>query len=150
LIDGVFIRDHDREGGRLLSSRAPRLLPRARDGVWESNQDRSVERADVDPQFQRVRRDHPAEVALEKTPLMARRLLGEISTAIRAQQIRQAARLARQPLARVTIDELRDHARLRENDRLHAALQQRDQDPLRVDGRAAGASESPPSASAFS
>ena len=54
LVERVLARDQDGEAGAAAAGPSP-LLPQRRDRPREADRDRAVERADVDPELERVR-----------------------------------------------------------------------------------------------
>ena len=60
LIDGIISGQEDRQALAAAAAATAGLLPRAGDRAWVVNQQRDIERTDVDSQFERIRRCHAA------------------------------------------------------------------------------------------
>ncbi len=86
LIQRVLARDVDGEAAPAASDRgsagaSPHLAQRG-DGAGERDDDRGVERADVDAELQRVRRDHRAQLAAHQATLELAPLLRGIAATV--------------------------------------------------------------------
>ena len=82
LVDGVVVRDQDGEGLLAAAARAAGLLPGRGDRAGEPQQDRGVERADVDAQFQGVRGGDAQQLPREEGLLDGPAFLGQVPAAI--------------------------------------------------------------------
>ena len=124
-------RRHDRRERQVVAAtRAPHLLPRARERARIARQHRRIQPADIDAQLQRVRRHDAADAALAQPALDCTPLVRQIAAAVALDGRRAdvGARCAPgrrlQRFAQVAQQQLDAHARRREHDRLHACLQQ--------------------------
>ncbi len=120
LVECVVARDVDRQPAPAAARPAPHLAQRG-DGAREGHADRGVERADVDPELQRVRRHDAEQVAadqprLELAPLL-RRVAGPVGRDPRGELRLPAALQLEHGEARHQLDGL---ARLHEHDRPRA------------------------------
>ena len=95
------------------------LLPQARHGAREADRKRAVEKPDVDPELERVRRRHAEEVALDKPTLDVSPLRRRVARAVGREARGQ---LRPHTLGGEPVDQLRRLPRLRETDRPQAAL----------------------------
>ena len=82
--------------------------------------DRRVQPTDVDPQLQRVGRDHAAHPSVAQAALDLAPLVGQVAAPVAADRVRVAGRW-RERLAQVGGQHLDRGARAAEDDRLHAA-----------------------------
>src|SRR4029078_11532030 len=103
--------------------------PQGRDGAREPDRDRAVERADVDPELERIRRRHAEQLSVDEPPLDVTALLRRLPGSIGGQPSRCRGVEA---VAREAVDELRGLATLREADRAQAAAHQFCEEPPRV------------------
>ena len=81
LIQGVLAGHVHREAAPAAPRPAPHLAQRG-DGPREGDEDRRVQRADVDPQLQRVRGHHAEQLALDQPPLELAPLLRRVAGAV--------------------------------------------------------------------
>ncbi len=99
------------------------LLPGAGERAGEAGEDRGVEAADVDAELQRVRRDDTANTAVAEATFDRPTLVRQIAAAV-ALDFRRVADALLQRLAQVAEQQLDADAGGREDDGLHASLQQ--------------------------
>ena len=84
LVERVLARDEHGETGRAAAGPAP-LLPQRRDGAGEADRHRAVERADVDPQLERVRRRDAEQLPGHQPLLDLAALRRRVAGAVRSQ-----------------------------------------------------------------
>ena len=97
LVERVLAGDVDGEPAP-AAPRPPPHLPQARDGAGEGDADRGVELADVDPELERVGRDHRQQLAGAEPGLDLAPLLRRVAAAVGRDPLRQL-RLAARPRA---------------------------------------------------
>ena len=137
LIERVLTRDEDRQPTRPPSGATP-LLPQRGDGAGKADGDRAVERADVDPELERLRRGDPEQLALDEAALDLASLLRRVPGPVGSEP-RRGRRV--QPVAGEAVDELGCLAALREADRAQAPPDQTRQQPGGVPERARAGAE---------
>ena len=137
LVEPVLARDQHGEPAR-PPSRPPPLLPERRDRPREADRDGAVERADVDPELERVGRRHAEQLALDEAPLDLASLLGRVAGPVGREP---PGRRRVEPVAREPVDELRRLAALREADRAEPAAHEPGEQPRRVAERARARAE---------
>ena len=98
LVERVLAGDVDREPAP-APPRAPPHLAQRRDRAGERHADRGVERADVDPELERVGRDDAEQLAVDEPPLELAPLLRRVAGAVGRDPLGQLA-AARGPRAR--------------------------------------------------
>ena len=81
LVERVLARDQDGEPGAAAAGPAP-LLPQRRDRPGEADRDRAVERADVDPELERVGGRHAEQLARHQPLLDLAPLRGRVAGAV--------------------------------------------------------------------
>ena len=81
LVEGVLAGEKDRQPAPAPPRPAPHLA-QARHGDGKGDTDRSVERADVDPELERVRGDHGEQLARGEPPLELAALLRRVAGAV--------------------------------------------------------------------
>ena len=81
LVERVLARDVHGQAAPAPSGAAPHL-PQRGDGPGERDDDGRVELADVDPELQRVGRDHRAQLAADEASLQFAALLGGVAGAV--------------------------------------------------------------------
>ena len=118
LVEGVLARDEDGEPMASPPGASP-LLPQARHGAREAHRKRAVEKPDVDPELERVRRRHAEEVALDEPTLDVSPLCRRVARAVGREA---GGQLRPHALGGEPVDQLRRLPRLRETDRPQAAL----------------------------
>jgi hypothetical protein len=120
LVERVLPGDVDRQPAPAAPGPSPHLAQRG-DRAGEGDADRGVERADVDAQLQRVRGDHPEQLAVDQPALQLAPLLGRVAGAVGSDPLRElaAARVLEREL-REARDQLDRLARLHEHDRARA------------------------------
>jgi hypothetical protein len=121
LVERVLAGDVDGEAAAPAAGPAPHLLE-ARDRPWERDADRRVERADVDPELERVGRDDAEQLAVRQAPFDLAALAGRVTGAVGRNPVGQL--LVVEPLDRVAQDQLDALARLHEADRPRAGADQ--------------------------
>ncbi len=124
LVERVLAGDVDGEAAPPPPRPSPHL-PQAGDGAGEGDADRRVELADVDPQLERVGRDHREQLARRQPRLDLAPLLRRVAAAVGGdprRQLRLAAR--RQAVAGEALDQLDPAPALEEADRPHAVRDQ--------------------------
>ena len=133
VIQDALERYEEREALAATAPRPPRLLPQGAPGSLPPEVHRAVEPADVDPQLERVGRDHPFQIppyqALLDIAAFARAEPGPIHGQRRRQPPRPLVfRRRRQDLHPVRIDELGEFPSLGKHDRrepfLHALCEE--------------------------
>ena len=137
LVERVLARDQDGEAGAAAAGPPP-LLPQRRDRPREADRDRAVERADVDPQLERVGRRDAEQVARHQPLLDLAALRRRVAGAVRRQP-RRHRRL--DPLGREAVDQLDRLAALREADRPQALRDEAGQQARGVAERAGADAE---------
>jgi len=106
LVEGVIAGDqYDHCLAVGATSYATSLLPEAHVAAWIPSDHRYVQRADVNPQFERVRRDHPAQLAAPQPGLDLSAFFGVIPGLVGADPAReiradQAPHVQQHPLDR--------------------------------------------------
>ena len=126
------------KGGERCSrapSGAPHLLAGRRDGAGVAYQDRRIECADVDAQFQRVGGDDDACLAVAQVAFDGTAFLGQIAAAVALDGVWGKAG-ADGPLAQFAQQHFHSHTGAGKEDRLHAGLEQLQR---QFDGLAGGA-----------
>ncbi len=120
LVERVLAGDVDRQTPAAAAGAAPHLAQRG-DGPGERDDHGRVELADVDPQLQRVGRDHRAQLTTRQPALQLAPLLGGVAGAVGRDQLGQLGVPGRRQLvldeAAQQLDAL---ARLHEADRARA------------------------------
>ena len=144
MIDDVLIqrrarRHHHRHRHSAAAAGASHALPGRSDRSGIAGKHRDIEAADIDAQFQRVRRNHAANAPVAQAALDLTPLIGQIAAAIADDGF-----LRRRPgfdsRLQVAHENLGDQPAVGENDRRNVALQERRRDLLRlVDVRAPNA-----------
>ncbi len=116
-----------------------RLLPRAGDAAGIAGHDAGVERANINPQFQRVGAHHAHDLAVAQSPLDVPALSGQVAASVSANQLLALAHFAHGFLE-VCCDDLNAQPASGKDDRLHIPRQEmtRQADRL-LHGRAANA-----------
>ena len=94
LVERVLAGDVDGEPAPAPPRPAPHL-PQAGDGAGEGDADRRVELADVDPQLERVGRDHRQQLAARQPRLDLAPLLRRVAAAVGGDPLRQLRLAAR-------------------------------------------------------
>ena len=116
LVERVLAGDVDREPASAPARPSPHLAQRG-DGSRERHADRRVERADVDPELERVGRDDGEQLALGQAPLELAPLLRGVARAVRRDAIGELAMPGPDQLVGGELrDELDALARLHEAD----------------------------------
>ncbi len=116
LIERVLPGDEDGESAPAAAG-APPHLTQAGDGAREGRDDRRVERADVDPELERVGRDDGTQRAAAQTFLDLASLRGGVAGAIRRDLLGQLGVLRGELVAHETGEHLDTLTRLHEADR---------------------------------
>ena len=112
-------RDEERDRQVLAATGPTHLLPGRRDGPRVAHENGGLQRADVDPELERVRRDDASHGAVAQTALDRATLAREVSAAVATHEVGRPLRLG-EASAEIGEEELGLHARAREGDRLHA------------------------------
>ena len=119
LVERVLAGDVDREPAPAPPRPAPHL-PQAGDGAGEGDADRRVELADVDPQLQRVGRDHRQQLAAAQPRLDLAPLLRRVAAAVGGDPLRQLRLAAAlEVFAGEALDQLDPAPAFEEADRPH-------------------------------
>ena len=120
LVQRVLARHVERQPAP-APPRAPPHLPQRGDRPGERDADRRVQRADVDPELQRVGRDDAEQLAGDQPPLQLPPLLGRVARAVGRDPLRQRRIPAPlQLVGRELRHQLDGLARLHEDDRPRA------------------------------
>jgi hypothetical protein len=119
LVERRVVRDEYRKRLFFPAPRAPGLLPRRGDAPRITDDDRCMERPDVDPELEGVRADHGLEVAAEEPPLDLAPLLGEIAASVGMHGVLHRRAVLPEHLPRVARDDLAHDAGADKGDRLH-------------------------------
>ena len=99
LVERVLAGDVDGQAAAAATGAAPHLA-QARDGTGEGDADRGVELADVDPELERVGRDHAEQLAADEPRLDLVALLGRVAAAVGGDALGEARQAAdRRPSA---------------------------------------------------
>ena len=128
LIDRRAARDEHRRGPRRSAAGAAGALPRRGDRAGIARHHRHVERADVDPELQRVRRDHRAHLSLAQPALDLAPPVRQVAAAVPADHVRRARR-ALERILQIRRQDLDREAALREQDQLQVVPQELERDP---------------------
>ena len=118
LVERVLARDEHGEAVAAPPGAAP-LLAQRRDRAREADRDRAVERADVDPELERVGRRDAEQLAGHQPLLDLAPLRRRVAGAVRREPRRRSS--ASTPVGREAVDQLGRLAALREADRPQAA-----------------------------
>ena len=132
LVERVLARDEDGDAVSAAPRAAP-LLAQRRDRAGERDRDRAVERADVDPELERVGRGDAEQLAGHQPPLDLAPLRGRVAGAVGREPLRG---LRVHALDGEAVDQLDRLAALREADRAQAALREAGEQPRRLAERA--------------
>ncbi len=116
LVERVLAGDVDGEAAAAAAGASPHLA-QAGDGAGEGDADRGVELADVDPELERVGRDHAEQLARDQARLDLVALLRGVAGAVGGDALGQLGRQAVRGHAQDQLDAL---ARLHEADRAGA------------------------------
>src|SRR5207244_9582195 len=124
-------------GGRELfpPTSAAHLLPRRCDRARVADQDSGLQRADIDAELERIRRDDAAHRPVAQAALDRASFGWEVPAAIAAHKIWRPLRL-REPRAEIGEQQLRRYARAGERDRLDARREERRRDVASGEERA--------------
>ena len=128
VLDDVLVeggrRGHEDADRRVVATpRAAGTLPGRGYGSGISGHHHGIQGADVDPELEGVRGNHPQNLALAKLPLDLATLLGEVASAV-APHGRVASRPAPDRLLEVPGEHLRSEAVVGEHEGLPPALQE--------------------------
>ena len=119
LVERVLARDVHGQAAAATPGAAPHLAQRG-DGPGERDDDRGVELADVDPELQRVGRDHRAQLAADEAALELAALLGGVAGAVGGHELGELGIALLQIRDEQLVQDLDALARLHEADQPRA------------------------------
>ena len=131
LVERLARRDQHAERRLLPPPRAAEPLPGCRDRSREAVEDRDVECADVDAEFERRGADHAIDAARAQAPFRRASFGRQVASAVRADP-RGLARVVVEHVLEVLGQHLDHQARLREHDRLHLRADRVPREPHRL------------------
>ena len=132
LVERIPQGDQHRQRGILAAARAAGLLPQAGDGAGIAHQQRRVQPAHVDAQFQRGGGRDAQQPAAEQLALDAPALLRQITGPIGRHALHQVRGDLAQPFAGVAQQQLRHDARPGERNRAGPLSHERDEQIARL------------------
>ena len=125
-------RGHEyRRRGPIAPPRAARALPGGSDGARVGSEHGDVERADVNAELERVRRDHAQQAPLAQIALDGAPLERQVTATIPAYSLRDSGR-SRKILPQVSHQDFRGQARIRKDDGLESPAHERPRDAARL------------------
>ena len=107
LVERVLAGDVDGEAAAAAAGATPHLA-QARDGAGEGDADRGVELADVDPELERVGRDHAQQLAGDESMFDLMALLGGVAASVGGDPLGQLGGRRSEAMRRISSTPLRD------------------------------------------
>ena len=123
LVERCAARDEDRSRSAAAAAGPSCSLPGGRNRAGIAGHHADVERADVDPEFQRVRRDDGADAALAQPLLNLATPLRQVAPSVAADLLARARR-SLEIVLQIRRQDLGGQTALRKDDRLQAALEE--------------------------